>query len=91
MPEQANVQARKKAARKKSAGNNAAPGPASQLPAMPGIQVQTIMAVVVPVEIFEQMKRAVRAQPYEDVELLIQAMKNLAPQQVNMTAGPPQG
>ena len=86
MAEQANVQARKKAARKKSgAGNSAEPGPASQLPAAPGIQIQTIMAVVVPVEIFEQMKRSVRAQPYEDVELLIQAMKNLSPQQVNMS------
>lgn len=52
-------------------------------------QVQSIMAVVVPAEIFEQMKRAVKRQPYEDVELLIQAMKNLIPQQVNM--GPPPG
>jgi len=64
------------------------PGPGSQLPPM-APQVQSIMAVVVPAEIFEQMKRAVKRQPYEDVELLIQAMKNLIPQQVNM--GPPPG
>lgn len=85
MAEQTNVQERKTAARKKSAGNNAEPGPESQLPqpAMP--QAQSIMAVVVPVEIFEQMKRSVRAQPYEEVELLMQAMKNLMPQKVNMS------
>ena len=92
MVEQPNVQARKKAARKKTAGkggNSAAPGPGSQLPAsMP--QVNNIMAVVVPTEIFEQMKRCVRQLPYEDVELLIGAMKNLAAQQVTMTV-PGQG
>ncbi len=55
--------------------------------AMP--QIQNIMAVIVPVEIFDQMKRAVKRQPYEDVELLIQAMKSLAPQQVTMQTAPP--
>lgn len=78
---QPNVQKRKP--------NNDKPGPASQLPdSMP--QIQNIMAVVVPVEIFDQMKRAVRQRPYEDVELLLQAMKNLQPQQVSMTV-PGQG
>lgn len=78
MSEQPNVQARKKAARKT---NNAAPE-------MPQPQVQTIQAVVVPVEIFDQMKRAVKRQPYEDVELLLQAMRNLMPQAVNMQLPP---
>jgi len=83
MAEQPNVAARKRAARKK--GNSAEPGPGSQLP--PGMipQVQQVMAVVVPVEIYEQMKRCVRQLPYEDVELIIGAMKNLAPQQVSIT------
>jgi len=83
MAEQANVQARKKAARKKSGANGPEPGPGSQLPAMP--QVNQIMAVVVPVEIFDQMKRAVKRQPYDEVELLLGAMKNLMPQNVTMT------
>lgn len=65
------------------------PGPGSQLPPM--AQMQSLMAVVVPVEIFDQMKRAVKRQPYEDVELLLQAMKNLIPQQVNMSPQPPPG
>ena len=63
------------------------PGPESQLPPM-APQVQSIMAVVVPVEIFDQMKRAVKRQPYEDVELLLQAMRTLQPQTVNMTQAP---
>ena len=75
----------KKPARKKP--NNAA-GPASQLPPMMP-QAQQVMAVVVPVEIYEQMKRCVRSSPFEDVELLMQTMKNLAPQQVNITAPGP--
>lgn len=57
-------------------------------------QTQAIMAVVVPVDIFDQMKRAVKRQPYEDVELLLQAMRNLQPQQVQMHLPPgqmPQG
>ncbi len=90
MPEQANVQARKKAARKKS-GNSAEPGPESQLPPRPQAQIQQVMAVVVPVEIYEQMKRCCRSAPYEDVELLMQAMRNLVPQQVNMSPGPAPG
>ena len=52
-------------------------------------QAQQVMAVVVPVEIYEQMKRCVRSAPFEDVELLMQTMKNLAPQQVNITAPVP--
>ena len=74
--------------------NNAAEKPVEpndpgmgNIPQMP--QMQSLMAVVVPVEIFDQMKRAVKRQPYEDVELLLQAMKNLIPQQVNMQAAPP--
>ena len=81
---QANVQKRDKP-------NNDKPGPESQLPPPGQPQVQQIMAVIVPVEIFEQMKRAVRKQPYEDVELLIQTMRNLAPQQVTMQQAPGQG
>ena len=76
---QANVQKRK---------NNDKPGPESPRPPPP--QIQTIMAVVVPVEIFDQMKRAVKQNPDEDVELLIQAMRNLQPQQVNMQMPPGQ-
>ena len=76
---QANVQKRTK----KPALNNA---PAPDAP-----QVQQIMAVIVPVEIFEQMKRCVRMQPYEDVELLMQTMRNLQPQTVSMQKGPGPG
>ena len=79
MPEQANVQKRGKI--------NGEPQPAD--PTMPMPQVQTIMAVIVPVEIFDQMKRAVKNNPYSEIELLVQAMKNLQQQQVTMQQMPP--
>jgi hypothetical protein len=78
MTEQANVQKRSK-----KTLNNA---PAPEMP-----QVQQIMAVIVPVEIFEQMKRCVRMQPYDEVELLMQTMRNLQPQTVSMQQGPGPG
>jgi hypothetical protein len=49
------------------------------------------MAVIVPSEIFDQMKRAIKQLPYEDVELLLGTMKNLYPQQVTMSGPPGQG
>lgn len=51
-------------------------------------QIQTIMAVVVPVEIFDQMKGAIKRLPYNEIELLLQAMRGLAAQQVNMQLPP---
>ena len=57
-------------------------------PAMP--QVQTIMAVVVPVEIFDKMKDSIKCLPHNQIELLLQTMRNLQPQQVNMQMPPPQ-
>ena len=68
--------------------NNSKEANATPAPQMP--QLQTIMAVVVPVELYEQMKRHIRAQPFDEVDLLMTAMKNLQPQQVNMTV-PGQG
>ncbi len=82
---QANVNKRKKPDAKP--GNGPVPGMGNPLP-IPQPQVQSIMAVVVPVEIYEQMKRAVKRQPYDEVELLLGAMKNLMPQQVNMGPAP---
>jgi hypothetical protein len=81
---QANVQKRDK-----NKVNNDKPGPESQLPQMP--QVQMINAVVVPVEIFDKMKHAIKCLPVNEVELLLGAMKNLQPQQVTMTQAPGQG
>jgi hypothetical protein len=54
-------------------------------------QVQMINAVVVPVEIFDKMKHAIKCLPVNEVELLLGAMKNLQPQQVTMTQAPGQG
>lgn len=56
--------------------------------AMP--QIQTIMAVVVPVEIFDKMKDSIKCLPHNQIELLLQTMRNLQPQQVNMQMPPPQ-
>lgn len=81
MTEQANVQKRGK--------NNAdKPGPESQLPPMMP-QVQQIMAVIVPADLYDKMKHAIKCLPYNEIELLLQAMKNLQPQQVTMQQGPP--
>jgi hypothetical protein len=67
------------------------PGPESQLPKPEAPAVRQIMAVIVPSEIFDQMKRAIKQLPYEDVELLLGTMKNLYPQQVTMSGPPGQG
>jgi hypothetical protein len=80
---QANVQKRPKV-------NNDKPGPESQLPPlMP--QVQNIQAVIVPVDLYDKMKHAIKCLPYNEIELLLSAMKNLQPQQVTMTQAPGQG
>lgn len=76
---QPNVQKRPK-------DNNDKPGPASQLP-----QIQSIMAVVVPVEIYDKMRDSIKCLPHNQIELLLQTMKNLQPQQVNMAVPPPPG
>lgn len=65
------------------------PGGAQAQPAMQP-QIQTIMAVVVPVEIYEKMKDSIKCLPHNQIELLLQTMKNLQPQQVNMQMPPPQ-
>lgn len=83
---QPNVQARKKAAKK---NNAAAPAPA---PAMP--QTQTVMAVVVPEEIYALMKQALGNLPRNETDLLFTTMQGLRPQMVTMQLPPgmpPQG
>lgn len=81
---QPNVQTRTKKGRNDKTNG---PGPESQLPLPP--QVQTIMAVIVPVEIYDKMKDSIKCLPHNQIELLLTTMKNLQPQQVNMTAPPP--
>jgi hypothetical protein len=66
----------------KEAGRNGT----QQMPAGAG-QVHQIEAVVVPVEIWDQLKNAIRKLPVEDVEVLYLTMKQLRPQTVNMTQG----
>ena len=66
----------------KEAGKNGT----QQMPAGAG-QVQQVEAVVVPVEIWDQMKNAIRKLPVEDVEVLYLTMKQLRPQTINMTQG----
>ncbi len=60
--------------------NNAKPDQASE--------VQTIMAVVVPVEIFDQVKNALKCLPMNQVEMLLHAMAPLHAQPVNMQRKP---
>jgi hypothetical protein len=69
--------------------NNDKPGVESTLPQPEMPQVRQMMAVIVPSELYDQMKRAIKQLPYEDVELLLGTMKNLYPQQVTMQQGPP--
>lgn len=88
MAEQANVQARKKAARKNNSAPESGEGPMAQP------QIQTVMAVVVPEEIFAMMKDMLRKLPRDQTELLWSTMTNLRPQPVNMQLQPgqqPQG
>lgn len=74
--------------RNKPINNSDHPGAGAEAPPlMP--EVKQIMAVIVPSEIFDQMKRAIKQLPYEDVELLLGTMKNLYPQQVTMQQAPP--
>lgn len=74
---------------KRGKTNNEAPDPGGA-PGMAQPQIQTIMAVVVPVEIYEKMKDSIKCLPHNQIELLLQTMKNLQPQQVNMQMPPPQ-
>jgi len=76
MKEQANTQ--------KKPINADKPGPESQLPNLQP-QVNNIMAVIVPVDLFDKMRHAIKCLPYNEIELLLGAMKNLQPQQVTMT------
>jgi len=68
--------------------NNDKPGADSQLPPMVP-HVQTVMAVIVPADLYDKMKHAIKCLPYNEIELLLGAMKNLQPQQVTMQQAPP--
>ena len=61
--------------------NDKKEGPEKEQPDQP---TQQIEAYIVPTEIYEQMVRAIKHQPYDEVELLLATMKQLRPQAVTM-------
>lgn len=55
---------------------------------LPPPQVQQIEAVVCPVEIWDNIRIVLRKLPVEDVDVVLQTMKQMRPQIVNMQQAP---